>query len=303
MTRPTHRQLEYLVAVGDTGHFGHAAQLCHVSQPTLSAQLQLLEGRLGAQLINRSPRGAEPTALGQQVIELSREVLSKLTEIQDAANRANKAAAQIRLGLPSSFGPYFLTHLMCQLDVCKAEIDVKVREAPIPELIDLLMSDRLDCCVMPPMDLPGLKQRNLLREELKLGLPSTHPLATNTEIRSDMLAGEPLLLMVSEEQLCQLNHEVYAFCQASGVAISYDYQGSSLDGIRHLVSIGKGLSLFPEFYANSECLHSQDISLRPITDQSLTRELCFSWRKGTAKAASNKHLFDTCQSAIHSARQ
>ena len=98
--RPTHRQLEYLVAVGETGHFGDAARKCNVSQPTLSTQVQLLEDRLQARLIERSPGGARLTPLGEIVADLSRNVLSTLDEIGNVTrNAAANLGGLIRLGV------------------------------------------------------------------------------------------------------------------------------------------------------------------------------------------------------------
>src|SRR6476661_4910363 len=79
--RPTHRQLEYLVALGETGHFGDAARKCHVSQPTLSVQIQLLEDQLGTALIDRTPGRIAPTPVGRSIIVAARTILSGLDDI------------------------------------------------------------------------------------------------------------------------------------------------------------------------------------------------------------------------------
>mgnify|MGYP001761323773 CR=1 FL=1 len=71
------RELEYLVALADTGHFGQAAQACGVSQPTLSAQIRRLEDDLGVGLVARGRR-AELTAAGVRVTELARQMLACL---------------------------------------------------------------------------------------------------------------------------------------------------------------------------------------------------------------------------------
>ncbi|MFO0227692.1 MAG: LysR family transcriptional regulator, partial [Gammaproteobacteria bacterium] len=62
------KDLRYLVAVADTGHFGKAAARCFVSQPTLSAQLRKLEEYLGVDLIERQPRQALLTPAGVEVV-------------------------------------------------------------------------------------------------------------------------------------------------------------------------------------------------------------------------------------------
>ena len=62
------KDLKYLVALADTGHFGKAAERTFVSQPTLSAQLKKLEEYLGVQLIERQTRGATLTQAGAQIV-------------------------------------------------------------------------------------------------------------------------------------------------------------------------------------------------------------------------------------------
>jgi hypothetical protein len=64
----TLRDLEYLVALADTRHFGRAAARCHVSQPTLSAQVMMLEAYLGTPLVERRPRRIALTAAGESVV-------------------------------------------------------------------------------------------------------------------------------------------------------------------------------------------------------------------------------------------
>ena len=66
------RDLQYLVAVADHGHFGRAAAASFVSQPTLSMQLKKLEKELGVLLVERSPRQVVLTEAGRQVVERPR---------------------------------------------------------------------------------------------------------------------------------------------------------------------------------------------------------------------------------------
>jgi len=85
------RDLRYLVAVADTQHFGRAATACHVSQPTLSAQLKKLEASLGVQLIERGPRRASLTAAGRRIVARARTEAHKL--IEEAMLAANVCSA------------------------------------------------------------------------------------------------------------------------------------------------------------------------------------------------------------------
>ena len=97
------RELEYLVAVGDLGHFGRAAEVCHVSQPTLSTQLRKLEAELGVSLIERTPRRATLTPVGRLIAERARGALHEVGDIAELARAArDPSSGTLRVGPKAS---------------------------------------------------------------------------------------------------------------------------------------------------------------------------------------------------------
>ena len=70
------RDLEYVVAVADHGHFGRAAAACNVSQPTLSGQILKLEAELGLRLFDREGRGARVSDRAATVVAQARATLA-----------------------------------------------------------------------------------------------------------------------------------------------------------------------------------------------------------------------------------
>lgn len=83
--RPTFRQLEYIVAVAETGQIGLAAARLNVSQPSLSAQLAEVEADLGVTLFQRGRAGAKITPAGEQVVQRARQILYELQDLRAAA--------------------------------------------------------------------------------------------------------------------------------------------------------------------------------------------------------------------------
>ena len=77
---PTLRQLQYLVALKDHGHFGKAAEATFVTQSTLSSGLQELERLLGMPLVERSRRTVRFTALGNEIVERGRRLLRDVAQ-------------------------------------------------------------------------------------------------------------------------------------------------------------------------------------------------------------------------------
>lgn len=93
-------QLEYLVALDQHRHFGKAAKACHVSQPTLSMQIQKLESELGIVFFDRSHQPLLPTSEGAPLIAQSRVVLSEARRLNYLSQEDSKELkGELRLGL------------------------------------------------------------------------------------------------------------------------------------------------------------------------------------------------------------
>ncbi len=299
--RPTHRQLEYLVAVGETGHFGTAAQQCHVSQPTLSTQIQLLEDRLNAKLIDRAPGGARPTPLGEIVIDLARSVLSTLDEIKTVTQNASEnLGGLIRLGVVPTFGPYFLPFVLPHLHQRYPKLELYIREERPSDLLQAIVAGQVDCGLMPPAEHDRLESRTFLSETLQLGLPADHRLASAARIDLEMLKGERMLTLVPTHQL---SRNVRDFCEASGAVLNMDYEGTSLDAVRQMVSIGMGLSLFPQFYIESEFPKESRVVLRDVEGWPLSRSICIAWRRGSVRKGQYLQLCQECEIALQAFRE
>src|ERR1700735_4542316 len=100
------RDLEYVVAVADHGHFGRAAAACHVSQPTLSGQILKLEAELALRLFDREGRGARVSDRAAIVVAQARATLAAAAGVSAAAGAARgPLAGELRLGGATARGP------------------------------------------------------------------------------------------------------------------------------------------------------------------------------------------------------
>lgn len=280
--RPTHRQLEYLVALGDAGHFGEAARRCNVSQPTLSVQVALLEKQLGATLIERMPGQVAPTPVGAEIIAAARVVLLGLDEIRSlAASSKGNLGGSVRLGVVSSFGPYFLPYLLPELHREHRDLKVYIREDR-PRLLErAVLEGETDCALGQIPDQEELFSfRHICRERIYLGVPKEHPLARLERVPVSALKGERLLTLGPGHRLLD---DVRRLATISGALLAEDYEGSSLDALRQMVSIEMGLSLFPELYVRSEFGKEQNVKLLTLDGWVGERQIGFFWRKSSAR--------------------
>jgi LysR family hydrogen peroxide-inducible transcriptional activator len=280
--RPTHRQLEYFVAVAERGHFAEAARACNVSQPTLSTQLRLLEEQLGSDLIERGVGRARPTPLGLKLLPLARTVLSTLDDMTGlAATGADNLGGLVRLGVAPTFGPYFMPRFLPRLHAMFPALEVYIREDRPSALEEGVGNGLIDCAITPLPNLPdAFSSSTICEETIYLGIPAEHPLAQSRSITIDMLRGSRLLTLGRGHRLYE---QVQTLSDASGAKLSEDYEGTSLDALRQMVSIGMGLSLFPAAYAASEVSSDGSIRLCEIERWPIRRAICLVWRKGSSR--------------------
>src|SRR6516164_8257463 len=123
------KDLRYLVAVADTGHFGRAAAKCFVSQPTLSAQLRKLEEYLGVQLVERRPRRVALTSAGEDIAQRARSMLESGDAIMTLARtRRDPLAGQLRIALLPTIGPYLLPHVALKIQKSLPRLELMLYE-------------------------------------------------------------------------------------------------------------------------------------------------------------------------------
>ena len=133
------RDLEYAVCLAGEGQFRRAATRCHVSQPTLSAQIAKLEDELGVQLFERGPRSATATVNGRALIRQAQIVLDEVERLKALA-RAGQDPLQgpFHLGVIPTAGPYLLPLLLPVLRQRWPRLQLLLREELTAGLLERL---------------------------------------------------------------------------------------------------------------------------------------------------------------------
>ena len=125
------RQLEYLVALAREKHFGRAAEACHVSQPTLSAAIRLLEEDLGAPIVERGHRFVGLTPQGRIAVEHAHRILAEAENLRHGLEEIDKGlSGRLRIGaIPTALpivshltGPFYARFPGVTVDGSVAEL-------------------------------------------------------------------------------------------------------------------------------------------------------------------------------------
>jgi LysR family hydrogen peroxide-inducible transcriptional activator len=269
--RPTLRQLEYLVAVAETGRIGRAAAQLNVSQPSLSAQISEVEADLGVVLFQRGRGGAKITPAGEDVVRRARLILRELEDLRAAAQGGGIFQGRLRLGVLPSIGPYLLPGVVRRLHEEHPSFRLVVREESTRDLDDGLRSGRLDMIISTPEDHPGARHTHLFNETLWIATALDHAFAGRTgPVPLRALKGQTFLTLGSGHRL---SHVVAGLALRAGGRVSDEYEGTSLDAIRLMAASGAGIAILPSIYAATEARRGTDVSLHAIEDPAASRDI------------------------------
>lgn len=293
--RPTLRQLQYLVAVAETGRFGDAAKRLNVSQPSLSAQVAEVEASLGVTLIERGRSGAILTPRGEEFVRRARVILRQVEDLKAAVQHASGTlSGRIRLGVLPSIGPYLLPSVVLKLHSQYPEFRLGVRDENTVDLERGLNDGRLDTLISTPQDHPGSTHLELFREDMWICVPPDHGLASgNAPVRIDDLAGETLLSLGSGHRLAFI---VQSLADRAGAFVSSEYEGTSLDAVRQMAAMGAGVAVLPSLYTLREARRDAGLCLRRIDHPQARREIALIWRETSPLAEGFSTLAQTLSS-------
>ena len=288
------RDIHYLVAVADTLHFGKAAELCAISQPTLSMQLKKLEEQLGVILFERTHKQVMITPIGAAILERARRILQEEKEIRTLArNSLSPFTGDFLLGAFPTLAPYFLPHIIPAIHVALPALRLLLVEEKTEVLLQKLRSGTLDAALIAlPVQDGKLVTLPLMDDPFLLAVPSKHKLAKKSSVTLDSLAGEELLLL--EEGHC-LRDQALSVCHTLKATESGDFRATSLETLRQMVAAGVGITLIPRLAMR----HDDGITYIPFASPAPSRSIGLVWRASSPRKACIEKLAQIIKSRSH----
>jgi len=193
------RQLRYFVTLAQELSFRRAAERLHITQPSLSHQIALLERMLGVRLFQRDRRRVALTDAGKAILD---DVLRLLADSDAVVLKAQRIAeadsAVLRIGLPEYANRTLIPDIVGSFRRRHPDLRVALREGYSRDLLPELRSGRLDIAFMripAALDTADLMVEPIIDEEPGLLLAAHHRLATCPEIAVGSLAGEQMLIV------------------------------------------------------------------------------------------------------------
>ncbi|MEO1270701.1 MAG: LysR substrate-binding domain-containing protein [Myxococcota bacterium] len=279
---PTLRQLEYIVAVAEEGHFGRAARRCGVSQPALSKQIQEAEAQLEVILFERARPRVLVTPSGAPLVAQARRILMEATElVRIAQDQQGEVGGRLVLGAIPTIAPYLLPGLVAALRRTYPRLTCTLEEHRTDDLLVELRQGRVELGLLAlPLPDEGLDGVDVMEEPFVVVAPLGHPLAQEKPITRDELRDSHLLLM--EEGHC-FRDQALEVCATAGAVPNAELKAASLSTLIRLAENGLGATLIPWGALTQEIQPHSGLVVRSFTTTPPKRQLGFRWRASSPR--------------------
>ncbi|MDD2996861.1 MAG: LysR substrate-binding domain-containing protein [Paludibacter sp.] len=265
----TLQQLEYIVALDKTRHFVRAAEMCGVTQPTLSAMIQKLEDELDCRIFDRSSHPIVPTEIGVAVIQQAQVVLFNVNQLKEnVLVQRGTVAGNLSLAIIPTVAPYLLPGIISLFRSDYPEISLKVSEMRTETIIEKLHTAEIDMAILStPLEDPKILEVPLYYEKFIAYIAPEEPMYAQEEVSTNEMPLDHLWVL--EEGHC-LRNQVFNFCENK--THSSTYEAGSIDTLVKIVDRNGGYTVIPELHVDL-LNETQKQNLRKIVRPEATREI------------------------------
>jgi LysR family hydrogen peroxide-inducible transcriptional activator len=294
---PTLKQLQYLVALNDAGHFGRAADACFVSQSTLSAGLRELETLIGVTLVERTRRVVRFTPLGQQIAAKARRVLREAEELADMARAAGKPlSGELRMGVIPTIAPFLLPGLLPRLRAGYPDLKLYLREETSQAACDNLQRGQLDCVLLAlPFACGEVEAAALFDDRLYVAFGPGTAADLPDVVTASAIDQDKLLLL--EDGHCLKDHALSA-CNRPELRAEAAMMGTSLHTLVQMVDNGLGLTFVPQIAIEAGILDGTRVEARPLSSEHNFRRIALIWRRSSPREEEFQLLAETLRQIV-----
>jgi LysR family hydrogen peroxide-inducible transcriptional activator len=278
---PTLKQLQYLVTLQDTGHFGKAAESCFVTQSTLSASLRELESLIGVTLVERNRRVVGFTPLGARIAEKARRVLREAEELADMARAAGQPlTGDLRMGVIPTIAPFLLPTMLPVLRREWPKLKLYLREETSQSACEALHRGQLDCVLLAlPYACGDVASVPLLDDPLFVAFPRGEA-PGGAEVEVGEIDENRLLLL--EDGHCLKDHALSA-CNRPDLRAHAAMMGTSLHTLVQMVDNGLGVTFIPSMAIEAGILEGTRVDAKPLRSDHGFRQIALIWRRSSPR--------------------
>ncbi|MEW9673735.1 LysR family transcriptional regulator [Ammoniphilus sp. 3BR4] len=278
------RQLQYFQMVSKLNSITRAAELLHVSQPSVTIAIQKLEEEIGVQLLDRSQKRLSLTVEGRVFFLKIEDILNRLDDtISEMKNYRDLQTGILNIGVPPMMGSFLFPSIFSEFRKLYPHLELSIQEEGSLVIHQKLESGELDIGIVNiSRPSPRIETLMITQEEIVAVFPINHPLVNNTAISFEQLRDQPLI--IPKDTILQ--QVLLEKCQEHQFSPNIILQSSQLETIRRLVAQGVGISFLLDKIAYDD---NHTVAL-PF-ENTLYLEIGLAWKK-------DKYLSKTSQAFI-----
>lgn len=293
---PTIKQLQYLVALREHGHFGKAADACFVTQSTLSAGLRELETLLGVTLVERTRRVVRFTPLGEKVADKAVRVLREVEELAEMARAEGKPLhGELRMGVIPTIAPFLLPSMLPLLRTNWPKLKLYLREETSQAACEALNRGQLDCVLLAlPYACGDVESATLFDDRLYVAYPRGEA-PGGTMVDVDSIDENRMLLL--EDGHCLKDHALSA-CNRPELRANAAMLGTSLHTLVQMVDNGLGVTFVPAMAIEAGILGGTRVDAKPLRSDHGFRRIALIWRRSSPREHEFRLLADSLRAIV-----
>lgn len=237
-------KLEMFIALANERHFGRAAEVCGVTQPTLSSAIRQLEDQLGVQLVFRGSRFQGLTPEGQRVLDWSRRIVGDMRALKDEMRTVRSGlSGNLRIGVIPTALP-MVAQLTGPFTAKHPNVRVSILSRTSVEILTGIESLDLDAGItyLDNEPLGRVAQVPLYAEFYRLLCAPGTPLADRDQVTWAEVAEQPLCLLTGDMQNRRIMNQHLA---EAGAAVVPQIESNSTIALTSHVLTGRWSSIVP----------------------------------------------------------
>ncbi|WP_342247373.1 LysR family transcriptional regulator [Pseudomonas sp. OTU5201] len=275
---PTLKQLQYFVAIADTGQISKAAQRCHVTQSSMTASLKGLEEVVGASLFSRHSSGVRLTEAGARFLWHAQLIEAAVKEaVAAAAVEPVHLTGTVRMGVTETITAYVLPSLLPAIEQKFPNLNLEVVEHQRQDVEQLILDGNLDIALLLASNLPErghIDCQTLLKSSRQLWGHPEHPLMLADRVELADVAQHDYILLDMDEHIAT----VRKYWDQYGLSPRVRLQSRSIEAVRSLVAAGRGIAILSDLVYRPWSLEGQRIVRRVIADKIPSMDVGLVWR-------------------------
>jgi len=271
------KALRYFVEVVRQKSFTRAAELLHVTQPTLSKMIRQLEEEMQSSLLVRGSRGVWPTDIGQTLYRHGSQILDQVRSVKDEIDEIKgMVRGSLRLGLAPMLSAPLFPCILRMFRERYPNISLTFIEAGSKRMAQAISNGEVELgLIVEPVDLELFEARPILSDQLVLVAPVSSPWAGRDFVAPEELAEENFL-MPTEDFL--LPHMIRTYFRDAGFTPKEVGHSSQWQILQIMVETGMGVAVVPRVICR--LFDPAKIAMVRLKDPPPTIHLCVAWRRG-----------------------